>query len=341
MTSIERFAGSRARSRVTVSSSARVWIAALAALALLILAPVLAHAQADTLQLIWTAPGDDDGIGTATTYDVRMSLNPINASNFSSATLISGAPSPLPSGQHQRMTVRNLTRGTTYYFAIKAIDDAGNIAALSNVVLWDWALDTAPPASPSGVASTVQPGKDVNLQWNANSEPDLAGYAVYRALDAGGPFVRITGPLVSSTTFFDNTVPDSASNAWYQLSALDDSGNESARTSPLHVSLGSSVAASAAKWQIQPGYPNPSSAGASVTLPVNVPGTSARDATIEIFNNAAQRVRLLELRGLAPGVTLVSWDGRNDSGREVAPGVYRAWLNAGDVRLAVRLVRLP
>ena len=37
----------------------------------------------------------------------------------------------------------------------------------------------------------------------------------------------------------------------------------------------------------------------------------------------------------------VGWDGRNDAGAEVAPGVYRAWLIDGDRRTSIKLARQP
>jgi flagellar hook assembly protein FlgD len=52
-------------------------------------------------------------------------------------------------------------------------------------------------------------------------------------------------------------------------------------------------------------------------------------------------VRRLELQGLGSGPATVDWDGQNDAGREVAPGVYRAWLIVGDTRKVIRLVRVP
>ena len=66
---------------------------ALPALVLLVLAasvatisPPPAHAQgADSLQLSWTAPGDDGNVGTATRYEMRMSPSPISEANWSSA----------------------------------------------------------------------------------------------------------------------------------------------------------------------------------------------------------------------------------------------------------------
>ncbi len=83
--------------------------------------------------LSWTATGDDSLTGTATSYDLRYSTSPITASNFASATQASGEPAPAIAGTVQTFTLRGLGREVTYYFAIKAIDDAGNVSALSNV----------------------------------------------------------------------------------------------------------------------------------------------------------------------------------------------------------------
>lgn len=82
----------------------------------------------------WTAVGDDSLTGTATSYDVRYSNSPITEANWGSATQVSGEPTPTASGTTQNMTVLGLTRQTTYYFAMKVSDDAGNQSALSNVV---------------------------------------------------------------------------------------------------------------------------------------------------------------------------------------------------------------
>ena len=43
-----------------------------------------------SIQLSWTAPGDDGATGTATTYDVRYSTATINAGNWASATQATG-----------------------------------------------------------------------------------------------------------------------------------------------------------------------------------------------------------------------------------------------------------
>jgi len=71
----------------------------------------------------------------------------------------------------------------------------------------------------------------VHVRWSANSEPDLAGYLVYRALAAGGAFTRLTSSPIAATDYLDAPAPDTLS-AWYAVSAVDATGNESARSAP-------------------------------------------------------------------------------------------------------------
>src|SRR5258706_233965 len=237
-----------------------------ALLLLPLLAPTAARAQgagSDTLTLVWTAPGDDGNVGTAASYEVRMSGSPITASNWASASLIAGAPSPLTAGTRQNLVVRGLTRGSTYYFAIKATDDASNVAPISNVVRWDWVYDTAPPSPPKGLKGKHNGNDIVDLDWTPNAEPDLAGYTVYRSLSAGGPFTSLSSPSSLATTFEDTGIPAGTTDVWYQVSASDQAGNESGRSATFSLSLTSISTA----WSLRPAYPNPSKIGTPVSIP--------------------------------------------------------------------------
>lgn len=84
--------------------------------------------------------------------------------------------------------------------------------------------DLAPPAAPQAVTSVT--GDDrVTLDWVKNTEPDLAGYRVYRGTTGyDGPF----NPLGTTTalTWVDDTVNNGATY-YYAVSAFDDAGNES------------------------------------------------------------------------------------------------------------------
>lgn len=86
-----------------------------------------------SIDLSWTAPGDDGNSGTAASYDIRYSTEPISEQNWDLAIQITGEPTPAQAGSSQSMTVSGLVSGTTYYFAIKTSDEASNISGLSNI----------------------------------------------------------------------------------------------------------------------------------------------------------------------------------------------------------------
>lgn len=112
----------------------------------LMLAIPTAGAEAASVTLRWTAPGDDGSVGTAAQYDVRYSTSTITANNWNSASQVTGEPAPKVAGSSESFTIPNLTANTTYYFAIKTADEATNWSGLSNVVSVTTADETAPAA---------------------------------------------------------------------------------------------------------------------------------------------------------------------------------------------------
>ena len=88
---------------------------------------------ATSVDLSWTAPGDDGSVGTATTYDIRYSTSAISDANWGAATPVTGEPSPSSAGSSESMTVSSLLPDTTYFFALKTSDEVPNESALSNV----------------------------------------------------------------------------------------------------------------------------------------------------------------------------------------------------------------
>jgi chitodextrinase len=97
-----------------------------------------------SITLNWTAPGDDGDVGQATAYDVRYSTSPITDQNWDSATPVDGEPAPSPAGSVESFTRDGLQPSTTYYFAIKTSDEAGNWSGLSNVATVT-TIDNIPP----------------------------------------------------------------------------------------------------------------------------------------------------------------------------------------------------
>lgn len=93
----------------------------------------LTNPTLNSVDLSWTAPGDDLNSGQAASYDLRYSTAFIDESNWNSATQAVGEPLPSMAGTSESMTVNGLSSGTTYYFAIKTADEVPNISAISNV----------------------------------------------------------------------------------------------------------------------------------------------------------------------------------------------------------------
>jgi hypothetical protein len=92
-------------------------------------------------------------------------------------------------------------------------------------------IDVFPPAAPNGlqaVASGEGQQPFIDLTWAPNSEPDFAGYYVYRQ-QGTGEWVRITAEPLKTPTFRDNDVVR-GNEYHYSVSAVDLRGNESPRS---------------------------------------------------------------------------------------------------------------
>jgi hypothetical protein len=91
-------------------------------------------------------------------------------------------------------------------------------------------IDTFPPAVPRGLAAVYVPeGKTIDLSWEPDSEPDLAGYIVYRA-DASGEWKRISGPQPLVGAAYRDPSIEPGHSYRYAVSAIDQLGHESNRS---------------------------------------------------------------------------------------------------------------
>jgi fibronectin type 3 domain-containing protein len=67
----------------------------------------------------------------------------------------------------------------------------------------------------------------VELTWTINTEPDLAGYNVYRSDEGDTPGQKLNSETLLVPTFRDISVVPGKSY-FYRVRAVDQSGNESA-----------------------------------------------------------------------------------------------------------------
>lgn len=112
------------------------------------------------MTVVWQAPGDDENLGTATAYDLRYSTEPIVEENWESATQVEGEPQPLPAGTRQEFTIESLSPRTTYYAALKASDERGQVSPMSRVQKGKTLASWRVYANESGDAPTIQAAID-------------------------------------------------------------------------------------------------------------------------------------------------------------------------------------
>ncbi len=112
-------------------------------------------------------------------------------------------------------------------FTISASDLGGNWGSSSGQFVMQ---DTTAPAAPTGLAVQQSGQNALALTWAQNTEPDLAGYRVYRALTPGGPYTLLNpGALITATTFTDGSI-QLDTRYYYAVTAVDASGSESPKS---------------------------------------------------------------------------------------------------------------
>ncbi len=112
------------------------------------------------------------------------------------------------------------------YF-VRAVDPAGNRSATSAVSL---AADNQKPTVPTDLAARVEADRSVTLTWTAST--DNVAVTGYRVLDTGVEVALVPG---DQTTV---NLPDLTRGVhWFQLQAIDDAGNESAKTASARIEL--------------------------------------------------------------------------------------------------------
>ena len=121
--------------------------------------------------------------------------------------------------------------GKRYLYRVQATASAGSVEAEGELSPPESVVpeDRFAPATPVRLQVIAGIGS-VELIWEPNAEIDLAGYRVYRASGAGG-FERVS-ERVEAPSFSDRTITAGLSYR-YQVSAVDQRGNESERTAPV------------------------------------------------------------------------------------------------------------
>ena len=132
-----------------------------------------------------------------------------------------------------------LERAIVYSFPTVVLDGTLNLKVntiagtplLANVCVLSSSPDTTPPAKPDSFNVAGMEGSNI-LTWIANTDPDFAGYQVYRAEAQNGPF-SLRNSEILVTDYFQDFEINNEATYFYKITAVDVWGNESSATEVL------------------------------------------------------------------------------------------------------------
>jgi flagellar hook capping protein FlgD len=165
-------------------------------------------------------------------------------------------------------------------------------------------------------------------------------YTVWRQPASGGEPVRITDNTIlcmGSCYAEDRSAAPGASYLyWFDVTMPTEGGVAQVLFGPYLATISPALARPVGVFV----YPNPGRGPTGVQLHVaGAPGDREVFAEAALYDLAGRQVRILHEGAIARGLTTVSWDGRDQRGAELAPGVYLLRFTAAGSAAVARVVR--
>ena len=130
----------------------------------------------------------------------------------------------------------------------------------------------------------------IKLTWAHITAPDLLGYSVFRASSPGGPYTRVNPNPTDRVSYYLDSGLLPLTVYYYEVAAVDSSGNESAPSAPVSASTnpplhtifpiptGGTTPSPVTVDHVYPGYPQDLFAGSEVLYALHPDGSAPVDA---------------------------------------------------------------
>jgi hypothetical protein len=199
---------------------------------------------------------------------------------------------------------------------------------VGNAAWISWLAD-APVAVAFQEMNAVWDGGAVMLTWRIESDEPLASLRIYRADDETGPYVLLVDGLDPAMTRYADRTAVAGHGYRYLVAAVKPDRSEI-------ISTASRVKVPLPDLALAQNVPNPFNPSTRISYSLDREHT----VTITIYDATGRRVRVLDEGRQSPGTHGVEWDGRGESGRSLASGVYFYTLRAGSATRTRKMVLL-
>jgi hypothetical protein len=160
----------------------------------------------------WIPPVADPGAAAPLKFNVYPAAAPKAAASPAPAQPATQPAAPVPLNPEPiaeaRLEHPGAQPGVEQCFVVrtvKKVEDA-TLESEPSKPLCVTPKDIFPPAAPKGLAIVAMDGGVMNLIWDANTEPDLAGYVVLRGEAPGDTLQPLTPQPIGETRYTDATV---------------------------------------------------------------------------------------------------------------------------------------
>jgi hypothetical protein len=185
-----------------------------------------------------------------------------------------------------------------------------------------------PPKAPDSLKA-VSESTVIIVSWKPNTESDLSHYFVYKDVTSGfvpNIYNLVASILKDSSVFRDHDFV-LGETYYYRISAWDTMGHRSEYSDELKVeatSVGEYVEEDnrPPMYQLSQNYPNPFNSETVIWYYLPDVGYQPAEVEVTIYNLLGKLVRTLVKTRQYPGEHKVTWDGKDDLGKEVASGIY-------------------
>ncbi|HEC97679.1 MAG TPA: fibronectin type III domain-containing protein [Nitrospirae bacterium] len=189
-------------------------------------AQTAAAASSTDIDLTWTAATDDVTASANIIYMIYISTTPVGE-NFLTPNYTTAAGATA-------YTVTGLTSSKTYYFVVRAKDEAGNVDT-NTVEVSAITLDAIPPTFAGVKTAAAASSTDIDLTWTAASDnvtpQSNIVYLIYISSTSGGQDFLVPAILTTAgATTYPATGLVSSTTYYFVVRAKDEAGNVDTNT---------------------------------------------------------------------------------------------------------------